>query len=50
MWINIEELVVNFVSCHENVKPPKLAGIPSLREALGGAVGEGGRICAVPKP
>lgn len=38
MWINTEELVVKFVSCHENVKPPKLAGIPRLREAPGGAV------------
>lgn len=37
MWINIEELVVKFVSCHENVKPLKLAGIPRLRGARGGA-------------
>jgi len=38
MRINIEELVVKFASCHENVKPLKLAGIPRLRGALGGAV------------
>lgn len=50
MWMNSEELLVKFVSCCGNVKPPKLAGIPRLREALGGADGEGGRFCAVPKP
>lgn len=49
MWISIEELLAKFVSCHENVKPPKLAGIPGLWEALGGGLGKGGRICPVPK-
>lgn len=50
MWISMEELLAKFVSCHENVKPPKLAGIPGLWEALGGALGKGGRICTIPKP
>lgn len=49
MWISMEELLAKFVSCHENVKPPKLAGIPGLWEALGGALGKGGRICTIPK-